>query len=342
MIVAEVPAGVLADAVSRRLALVTSHLVRGTGMVMTGFVTDFRLLVLAQCLWGLGWALSSGADVAWITDELDDPERIDRVLVAEARRELAGTVAGTVVAGTVAWATHREVAIVGAGVVMVAMAATVARWPETGFAPIATGRWWTQAMAIFRLGAALARADRVILLVLVATALANGGHEGFGRLHERRQLLLGLPTTIDPVVWFTVLGLASALAGAVTLRTVEARIDGTGVAVRVYVGAAGVGVVGLVGFAFAPERGVGRGRFPPRGGHRLPHHPDRRHGAGQPADDERGAGHRPLDGVPGRERRRARPRVRPRRRRRRHIGGDRPGGVGPAPGSRRARRQSGE
>jgi hypothetical protein len=222
-------------------------------MVMTGFVTDVRLLVLAQCLWGLGWALSSGADVAWITDELDDPERIDRVLVAEARRELAGAVVGTAGAGALAWATHREVAIVGAGVVMVAMAAGVARWPETRFSPIATGRWWAQAMAIFRHGAALARADRVILLVLVATALANGGHEGFGRLHERSQLLLGLPTTIDPVVWFTVLGLASSLAGAVTLRTVQARIDGTGVAVRVYVGAAGVGVVGLVGFAFAPS-----------------------------------------------------------------------------------------
>ncbi|MBA3803298.1 MAG: MFS transporter, partial [Acidimicrobiia bacterium] len=70
VLIAEVPAGVFADAVSRRLALVVAHIVMSAGMAMTGFVTAFPLLVVSQCLWGLGWAFSSGADVAWITDEL--------------------------------------------------------------------------------------------------------------------------------------------------------------------------------------------------------------------------------------------------------------------------------
>jgi hypothetical protein len=253
VIVAEVPAGVLADAVSRRLAVVLAHVVTGAGMAMTGFVTGFPLLVVAQCLWGLGWALSSGADVAWITDELDDPDGIDGVLVAQARRELAGAVAGVAVAGVMAWATHREVVIVGAGVAMAAMGATVARWPETGFVPVVAGRRRAQATVILRQGAALARADRVIVLVLVATALVNGGAEGFGRLRERRLLVLGLPDTIDPVAWFAALALASALAGALTLRAVEARIDGAGVAIRAYVAAAAAGVVGVVVFAHAPS-----------------------------------------------------------------------------------------
>ena len=41
VVAAEVPAGVLADAVSRRLALVLAHVVMGAGMAMTGFVTVF-------------------------------------------------------------------------------------------------------------------------------------------------------------------------------------------------------------------------------------------------------------------------------------------------------------
>lgn len=69
VVVAEVPAGVLADTVSRRLALVVAHVVMGAGMALTGFVTDYSLIVLSQCLWGLGWAISSGADVAWITED---------------------------------------------------------------------------------------------------------------------------------------------------------------------------------------------------------------------------------------------------------------------------------
>lgn len=54
VVIAEVPAGVLADAVSRRLALVLAHVVMGAGMAMTGFVTAFPLLVVSNCLSGLG------------------------------------------------------------------------------------------------------------------------------------------------------------------------------------------------------------------------------------------------------------------------------------------------
>ena len=42
-------------------------------------------LLVTQVLWGLGWAFSSGADVAWLTDELGQPGRIDGTLTARAR-----------------------------------------------------------------------------------------------------------------------------------------------------------------------------------------------------------------------------------------------------------------
>jgi MFS family permease len=252
VLVAEVPAGVLADTVSRRLSVVGAQVVTGAGMAMTAFVTDFPLVVVTQCLWGAGWALASGADVAWITDELDDPGRIDRVLVAQARRELAGAVVGPVVLGTVAWVGGRGVAMAGAGAAMVLLGLSVARWPETGFVPVAAGRRWPAAVATLRAGGVLARSDRVVLGVLVATALINGGHEGFGRLLQRRILVLGLPAEPDPIVWFATLALVSAAAGAMVLRVVEPRIDGVGVASRSYLGAGAVGTVGLVVFAFAP------------------------------------------------------------------------------------------
>ncbi|MDP9443538.1 MAG: hypothetical protein M3P83_03965 [Actinomycetota bacterium] len=54
VLAAEVPAGVLADTVSRRLALLVARVVSGTGMAMAGIVTAFPLLVVANCLWGLG------------------------------------------------------------------------------------------------------------------------------------------------------------------------------------------------------------------------------------------------------------------------------------------------
>src|SRR5688572_1435283 len=80
MVLADIPTGVWSDTLSRKWPIVIGHGFLGAGVVMTGAVTAFPLLVATQVLWGLGWAFSSGADVAWVTDELDQPDRIARVL----------------------------------------------------------------------------------------------------------------------------------------------------------------------------------------------------------------------------------------------------------------------
>jgi MFS transporter, DHA3 family, tetracycline resistance protein len=253
VVIAEVPAGVLADAVSRRLSLVIGHVVMGAGMSMAGLVTAFPLLVVSQCLWGLGWAFSTGADVAWLTDELDRPDVIDRVLVAQARWDLIGTSIGIVSFGALAWVSTLSTAIVVAGVAMVLLGfVAVARWPEAGFAPAEAGRRWRQSAAILRRGLALARLDRVILVVLVATLLVNGSGEAYGRLLEKRLVTLGMPTRPDPIVWFAALSLVGVALGASVLRIVEMRIAGAGVAKRTYVYSCAVGVLGLLLFAHAP------------------------------------------------------------------------------------------
>lgn len=254
VVAAEVPAGVLADAVSRRLALVVAHVVMGAGMAMTGFVTAFPLLVVSQCLWGLGWAVASGADVAWITDELDRYDLIDRVLTAQGRFDLIGTAVGIVMFGTLGWVTTLSVAIVVAGVSMIGLGlAIVARWPESRRQPDIVGRPRTSSAAVLRRGVAVARADRTITLVLASTLVLNGGAEGFGRLLERRLIALGVPNAPEPIVWFAALALVAAALGAMTLRFMEARIAGVGVAKRTYVAACGIGTIGLVLFAHAPN-----------------------------------------------------------------------------------------
>lgn len=89
-LVFEVPAGVVADTISRKWSLVVSHVLMGTAMIATGLVTDFGALVATQMLWGLSWTFASGADVAWITDELAEPTRISVVLMRSGRAQLTG------------------------------------------------------------------------------------------------------------------------------------------------------------------------------------------------------------------------------------------------------------
>ena len=133
-LVFEIPAGVVADTLSRKWALVLSHLLMGTAMIATGLVTDFGPLVATQMLWGLSWTLASGADVAWITDELDEPARISVVLVRSGRAQLTGAAAGIVGLGALASVTQRTTTMILAGAAMLLLGLyVVVRFREQRF-----------------------------------------------------------------------------------------------------------------------------------------------------------------------------------------------------------------
>lgn len=250
-LVFEVPAGVVADTISRKWSLVVSHVLMGTAMIATGLVTDFELLVATQMLWGLSWTFTSGADVAWITDELDESTRISAVLMRSGRAQLTGAAAGLVGIGTLASLMQRSTAMVLAGAAMLLLGLYVVfRFREQRFVPTSTRRW-SASWSILVRGSTLVRRSRAILVMFAATFLVNGAADASGRLQPRRLIDIGLPS--DPVVWFTALGVLTLLVGAAALRVVEAHIDNVRTALRGYVIACAAGAVGLIGLAGAPE-----------------------------------------------------------------------------------------
>jgi MFS family permease len=232
-------------------------------------------------------AFLTGADVAWITDELDQPQRIARVLTTSARRDLAGGATGMVVFGVLGWATSLATAIAVSGASICSSAAgfvalrivearldgvgvawrvyaltcfigmlglfVAARFTERNFLPTREQRW-SASLSIFRLGVSLARRDHEVLLVFVATMLINGAAL-VGWLFPRQLVNLGFPS--DPVLWYMAFGICSSAAGFVALRIVEARLDGVGVARRVYALTCFIGMLGLVVLAVAPDALIG-------------------------------------------------------------------------------------
>ena len=80
----EVPTGVLADLYSRRLSLIVSAVVSGIGMVLVGLAPSPTSVLLAMALWGLGWTFRSGAEDAWLADEVG-ADRFARASNAEPR-----------------------------------------------------------------------------------------------------------------------------------------------------------------------------------------------------------------------------------------------------------------
>ena len=254
LVLSTIPTGVWADALGRRWPLVIGHLFLAAGMAMTGLVTAYPLILVTQVSWGVGWALLTGADVAWVTDELAQPQRIASVLTRGTRFELAGGITGMVVFGVLGWATSLATAIVVSGVGMVLLGFFVAaRFTERNFMPTHE-KQWSSSLSIFRLGAGLVRRDHEILLVCVATMILNGASV-VSWLFPKQLVHLGLPS--DPVLWYTALGMCASAAGVVALHFVQARIEGVGVARRVYAFTCLVGALGLFVLADAPDALIG-------------------------------------------------------------------------------------
>ena len=67
----EIPTGVVADTVSRKVSVVIGVALLGFGFLLYA-VPSYPVVLLAQVVWGVGYTFTSGADVAWITDEVGE------------------------------------------------------------------------------------------------------------------------------------------------------------------------------------------------------------------------------------------------------------------------------
>lgn len=253
----EIPAGVFADTFSRKWSLVISHILMGVAMLATGLVTDFAVLMATQMVWGVSWNFASGADTAWVTDELNEPHRIAGVLTRSARAQLSGAAVGIAGIGILAWITSLSSAMVSSGLAMLLLGLYVMfRFHESRFIPTRQQRWrisWD----IFNKGLFLIRKSRTILVIFAATFLVNGATDAYTRLFPKQLTDIGFPNGLAPIVWLTGLSILTLLVGVMAVRIIEARIGGVDAVRRDYALASIIGAAGLALLAFAPNEVIG-------------------------------------------------------------------------------------
>ncbi len=68
----EIPTGIVADLRSRRLSLLIGYVIIGAGFLMEGLFPFFVPVLLAQVVWGIGYTFTSGAQDAWLADEIGE------------------------------------------------------------------------------------------------------------------------------------------------------------------------------------------------------------------------------------------------------------------------------
>jgi DHA3 family tetracycline resistance protein-like MFS transporter len=229
----EVPTGVVADTYSRRLSLIIGYLGMGAAWLAVGLVSAPWLIIALWACWGLSYTFTSGAEQAWITDEVG-LEKVGTIFLRAARFGQAGAVVGLALQVAVGTLSLRAGVILGGAFTIVCGLACAALMPETGFrrrprAERASALAEMRSTAVA--GARYAWAAPVIMLLVGVDLFMGMSSEAFDRLKEAHFLRdVGLPAVghLDPVVWFGIFWLAGMVLGFVAIGRLIKRVEGGG------------------------------------------------------------------------------------------------------------------
>ena len=224
----EVPTGVVADTVSRRLSVVIGLVGSGLSFLVLGLSHSFLVVALTQVMWGFFASFQSGADVAWLTDELGEEAARPHYLRGSQIGN-AAALAGIVVGIALATINYRLPIILASLGVIVFGLAMLFVMPEEGFEKKerAEGeRIHTGMVNTFKNGVRQVRAQHVLVLILGVAALHGASTEGFDRLADFHLLKdIGLPAigNLDRIVWFGVIDGVALILGIVALAMFKRR-----------------------------------------------------------------------------------------------------------------------
>jgi DHA3 family tetracycline resistance protein-like MFS transporter len=225
----EVPTGVVADIYSRRLSLVLGYLGTGAAWAAVGLVSAPWLVIALWGFWGFAYTFTSGAEQAWITDEIG-VDRVGGVFLRGARFGQVGAVVGLLLQIAVGTLSLRAGVILGGLFTIACGIASAFVMPETGFA----GRSHRRASTLTALrttairGGRFALAQRVILLLIGVELFLGMSSEAFDRLKEAHFLRdVGLPAVgqLSPVVWFGSFWLAGMILNIAATGTLIGQVE---------------------------------------------------------------------------------------------------------------------
>jgi DHA3 family tetracycline resistance protein-like MFS transporter len=208
----EIPTGVVADTVSRRLSILVGVAIMGVAFILYGSIPTFPGVLGASCLWGLGYTFTSGADSAWVYDEVGEARAQELFLRAAQLGQVVGIVG--VVASAALGLVVVSLPIVAGGMGLLLLALFLALvMPEAGFTPTppAERETWREMGRTLRAGVNLVRGDRLLVLIFALALVIGLYSEGYDRLWTPLLVeVVGLPRLPLPV-WFGLIELVGRL-----------------------------------------------------------------------------------------------------------------------------------
>lgn len=258
----EVPTGVVADVYSRRLSIIIGYFLMGAGFLVEGFFPAFLPIILAQVIWGLGYAFTSGASEAWISDEIGE-ENANRLFLRATRFGLYASLLGIGLAPFIgAQNAAMPIRWGGLGIIFIGIVLSLTM-PETGFEPTPKEDRdnWQQMVHTFKEGIAAVRARPRLIAVLSVGLFYGLYSEGFDRLWVKHIIdSFELPAIFagNQIAFFSALKIVGTVATIIVIHPIEKRLDTSqpNVIGRAMLFVTGAISLSLLGFAFSPILGL--------------------------------------------------------------------------------------
>ena len=235
----EIPTGLVADLYSRRLSVIVGYAVIGAGFMLEGAFTFFSTIALAQIVWGAGYTFISGAQDAWLADEIGEAQLAQAYLRAS-QVGRGGALAGILISMGLG-SLYLGLPIFLAGVLLVGLALFLVLFmPETGFAPTPRPErtTWQKMVDTFGDGLQLARDRPTLILILAITFILGLSSEGLDRLWEAHMLAnFAFPAagSLEPVFWFGAMSVTTLLLGIAVTEVVRRRLAVESIEVTLWV-----------------------------------------------------------------------------------------------------------
>jgi MFS transporter, DHA3 family, tetracycline resistance protein len=267
----QLPTGVLADLVSRRLCILAGLFIVGLALLIEGRSPAFGNLLGAQVVLGLGAALNNGAQEAWIADELaatTGDKQMTGTYLRATQLGLLATIAGSLFSGVIALAGLNKPLLVGGALICLLAAAVAVVMPENNFrrpeAEAGVGKVVRQAGAMLSDQVTSTRHAIVavpgLVLLFGMTFFAGMWSESFDRLWGAfllRDISFPRLAGLHPAMWFSLFACAAAVLGLGATELAKRRTERLGpdsvvgalLVLTVAIGAAVVGMATAHAFA---------------------------------------------------------------------------------------------
>jgi len=222
----EIPTGIVADIYSRRLSIIISFVLGGTAFIISGLVGGYALLVASQILVGIASTFRSGAETAWVTDELGSAERAEPLIIRRGRIQMFAGIAGVILFAAVAVLFSLSAAIVLIGALLIAWGLVLtAIMPEENFTRT-EGEGWSEFAAMLGNGWRAVNSIKALRILAIVIVIGGIAKEAIDRLDIQRLVDVGMPNDIDEAVVVGVLVVIRYLIAAGLLTIAQRFVSG--------------------------------------------------------------------------------------------------------------------